>query len=47
MGKRPVSAQQSVKTFIKFKTAITFNQVASSPSILSIKSLIAMFVNIF
>ena len=38
---------QSVKTFIKFKRAITFNQVASSPSIRSIKSSIAMFVNIF
>ena len=40
-------ARQSVKTFIKFKTAITFNQVASSPSIRSIKSLIAIVVNTF
>ena len=47
MIKRSVSAWQSVKTFIKFKTAITFDQVASSPSIRPIKSLIAMFVNVF
>ena len=47
MGKRSVSAWQSVKTFIKFKTAITFNQVASSHSIQSTKSFIAMFDNIF
>ena len=47
MGKRSVSAWQSVKTFIKFKTDITFIQVASSPSIRSIKSSIVIFVNIF
>ena len=43
-GNLSVLHGQSVKTFIKYKTAITFNQVASSPTVLSIKSLIAMFV---
>ena len=47
MGKQSVSAWKSFKFFIKFKTAITINQVASSPSIRSIKSSTAMFVNIF
>ena len=47
MGKQSVSAWQSIKTFSKFKTSINFNQVASSPSIRSIKSSIAIFVNIY
>ena len=37
---------KSVKTFIRFKAVITFNQVAHSPSIKSIRSLTARFVNL-
>ena len=34
----------SVKTFIKFKTVITFNQVANTLNSINYKSLIAFFV---
>ena len=40
-----ISAWKHVRTFIRFKTAINFNQMTSSPQIRSIKSLIAMFIH--